>query len=100
MPCVYDDEAGSWDHQSKGWPETPYTTGKWLLCTKAEIVPYGSYVAVGAKSLGAGTYDYSKANIRVETEALKQKLERAYHGLFIECAHLLLSEEFKEMIIS
>jgi hypothetical protein len=79
MPLAYDDIPGSWGQMSEGWPETPYTPAKWLLCTKADIVPYGSYVVVGAKQRpfrfadpeARGGYDYSEAVIRVETEALK-----------------------------
>lgn len=82
MPLVYDDVPGSWGPQSKGWPETPYTMGKWLLCTQANVVPYGRYVHVGGV-------------IRVETEELKRKLDAAYTGMFVECRALLLEEEFE-----
>lgn len=91
MPLQYDDVPGSWGTHSTGWPETPYSIGKWLLCTKALVIPYGSYVVVGAK--GPHPYDYSDAVIRVETEAFKKKLEDAHRGMFVECKHLL-KEEF------
>lgn len=103
MPLQYDDEPGSWGRQSEGWPETPYTMGKWLLCTKTKIVPYGSYVVVGVERVEHPNahrwepsyhYDYSKAFIRVETYELKKRLEDAYQGLFVECRRLLLKEEF------
>jgi hypothetical protein len=71
------DEPGSWGRLSEGWPETPYNTAKWLLCTKAEVVPYGQYVVVGDV-------------IRVASEELKRKLEEAYRGMFVECAEILL----------
>jgi len=87
MPLQYDDEPGSWGRASEGWPETPYTIGKWLLCTKAEVVPYGSYVLMNFKDGGT---------IRVETEALKRKLETAYKGMFVDCRGLLLAYEFQD----
>lgn len=68
---------------SAGWPETPHTMGKWLLCTKAQVVPYGSYVAVGNV-------------IRIETPELMRKLEEAYKGMFVDCRHLLLEQEFSK----
>lgn len=71
------DEDGSWGRMSEGWPETDYNTAKWLLCTKAEVVPYGSYVVVGGK-------------IRVASEQLKLKLEKAFEGMFVECRSILL----------
>lgn len=71
------DEPGSWGRLSEGWPETPYNTAKWLLCTKAEVVPYGQYVVVGDV-------------IRVATPELLAKLGKAYHGMFVECAEILL----------
>lgn len=100
MPLAYDDVPGSWGHQSEGWPETPWTPGKLLLCTKAEIVPYGSYVIVGAKrnerkhkwDTETPTYDYSEAMIRVESEALKQRLEKVYHEMFEVCHDLMVDE--------
>ena len=96
MPLEYDDEPGSWGRLSEGWPETPHTAGKWLLCTKTEIVPYGSYVVVGVRRVdpdpGRPTYmrmpderpyyDYSDAVIRIENEELKAKLEKAHHSIF------------------
>lgn len=89
MPLIYDDIPGSWGPASEGWPETPYTIGKWLLCTKAHLVPYGSYVAVSPNYPS-----YEDAMIRIENEHLKQKLEEAYDGMFVKCRHLL-KEEFK-----
>jgi hypothetical protein len=87
MPLTYDDIPGSWGTQSEGWPETPYTIGKWLLCTKAHVVPYGSYVTI------APNYpDYKDAVIRIENENLKQKLEESYDGMFVKCRHLLKKE--------
>lgn len=99
MPLKYDDVPGSWGTYSEGWPETPWTIGKLLLCTKAEIVPYGSYVVIGGKqnrtggTYGHSYYDYSDAVIRVETQALKERLEKVYDEMFVKCRHLL-KEEF------
>jgi len=81
MPLTYDDIPGSWGPQSVGWPSTPYTMGKWLLCTKAKVVPYGSYVHVGDV-------------IRVETDEYRRRLDLAYQGMFVDCRNLLLKEEF------
>lgn len=83
MPLLYDDIPGSWGKQSESWPEVNYTMGKWLLCTKALVVPYGSYVKVGDK-------------IRIETKELAIKLEETYIGMFVECRRLLILEEFTE----
>lgn len=89
------DEDGSWGRMSEGWPETPYTPGKMLLCTKAHVVPYGQYVVVGtvqrevSRGLGEWNrysyYDYSNAKIRVASEELKNKLEVAYNEMFVVC---------------
>lgn len=79
MPLAYDDEDGSWWRLSEGWPETPDTEGKWLLCTKVGVVPYGSFVR------GNGV-------IRVETGELKRKLEQAYQGMFVECGSLVIQD--------
>ncbi len=100
MPLVYDDVPGSWGTMSEGWPSTPYTMGKLLLCTKASVVPYGSYVVVGntKKLTEAGNYmgyDYSKAVIRVENQSLLDKLEAAYRGMFVECRDLLIKCEIE-----
>lgn len=91
------DEPGSWGRLSEGWPETPYNTAKWLLCTKAHVVPYGQYVVVGSKPrtdpkphVQPGGYDYSEAVIRVASVELLEKLEKAYRGMFVECAEILL----------
>ena len=87
MPCTYDDIPGSWGTQSEGWPETPYTIGKWLLCTKAKVVPYGSYVKM--------TPNYPSdegAVIRVENEEAKAWLEHVYDEMFVRCRHLLAAE--------
>lgn len=99
MPLAYDDVPGSWGPQSEGWPETPYTPAKMLLCTKAEIVPYGSYVVVGneytyphKRQPDGSWYDYSNAVIRVETEALKQRLEKVYNDMFGECHRFIVDE--------
>lgn len=87
MPCTYDDIPGSWGTQSQGWPETPYTIGKWLLCTKAGIVPYGSYVKMTPNyPSDAGAF------LRIETEAMKAKLESVYDEMFVRCRHLLVKE--------
>lgn len=85
MPLVYDDIPGSWGTQSEGWPETPFSMGKWLLCTQIGVVPYGSYVRVQLRGPDV---------IRVETDELKRKLEDAYERMFVNCRHLLLKEEF------
>lgn len=84
------DEDGSWGRLSEGWPETPYTPGKFLLCTKAAIVPYGKYVVVGAK--GNHPYDYSEAVIRCATKALRDRLEEVYHNMFVECHRYIVEE--------
>lgn len=88
MPLEYDNVDGSWGSQSEGWPSTPYTAGKLLLCTKAHVVPYGSYVVVGAKPIhGPGEafagYDYRNAVIRCETIELRNKLEQVHQDIFI-----------------
>lgn len=84
------DEPGSWGRLSEGWPSTPYTVGKFLLCSKASVVPYGQYVVVGAK--GAYPYDYSQAVIRCATTELRDKLANAYDEMFIKCRDLLKPE--------
>lgn len=96
------DESGSWGRLSEGWPETPYTPAKWLLCTKAEIVPYGQYVVVGAKHTPQawwdysprpdGNYDYSEAVIRVASEDLKARLEKVYDEMFVICRRFIEQE--------
>lgn len=98
------DEPGSWGRLSEGWPETPYTPAKWLLCTKAEVVPYGQYVVMGAKqkpyrpydAFARGGYDYSNSVIRVASEELKTKLEKAYEGMFVECRDMIGEELGKD----
>ena len=87
MPLTYDDGDGSWGPLSRGWPETPYTIGKWLLCTKAGVVPYGSYVKI------APNYPSDEgAYLRIETEAMKARLEQVYDEMFVRCRHLLVKE--------
>lgn len=98
MPLTYDDIPGSWGTMSEAWPSTPHTLGKLLLCTKAHVVPYGSYVVVGGEQISGGRYDYSNAVIRVETEALLKKLEEAYEGMFVLCRRTLFKEEFADEI--
>lgn len=109
MPLTYDDTPGSWGMQSEGWPSTPYTMGKWLLCTKADIVPYGSYVVVGVEREEfphahwwepSYRYDYSKAVIRCETEKFRDRLEAVYNDLFVKCRKDLLEEEFAKEFLS
>lgn len=106
MPLTYDDEPGSWGRHSEGWPETPYTMGKWLLCTKAAIVPYGSFVVMqpnyGKDRSDSDSWtererkDHIGAIIRVETQAMLDNLEDVYKGMFIGCGHLL--REFEPAI--
>lgn len=88
------DEPGSWGRASEGWPSTPYTAGKLLLCTKANIVPYGSYVVVGVERVEhpeahwwepSYHYDYSKAVIRCETQEQVDRLERVHREIFVTC---------------
>lgn len=95
------DEPGSWGRMSEGWPETPYTPAKFLLCTKTGIVPYGQYVVVGVERVdhrGGGWwdrsyhYDYTNAVIRVADERLLAKLEEIHHQMFIECRDFIESE--------
>lgn len=103
MPLTYDDEPGSWGRHSEGWPETTYTMGKWLLCTKAAIVPYGSFVVMQPnygkdRSPGDTRFDRERkdaigAVIRCETEALRDKLDQVYYEMFIKCGHLLRESE-------
>ena len=89
MPLTYDDEDGSWGRLSEGWPTVPYSVGRLLLCTKTEIVPYGSYVVMRPK------YPSNEGGfIRIETEELRDRLEWAYYGIFVECRDLL-KEEFR-----
>ena len=101
MPLVPDDTPGSWEVQSADWPSTPYTMGKWLLCTKAAIVPYGCYVLSGVEYTYPhqrqpdGTwYDHSKAVIRCESWRMVARLEEVYNEMFVTCRHLLIAEEF------
>lgn len=79
------DEPGSWGRLSEGWPETPYTPGKMLLCTKAGVVPYGQYVVVGAEYVAGVGYDYSKATIRCASTELRDRLDSVYRDMFQEC---------------
>ena len=77
-------EDGSWGAMSDGWPDVAYTPAKFLLCSKAEIVPYGQYVVVGGKHTSAG-YDYSEARIRCATQELCDKLDRVHNEMFVIC---------------
>lgn len=66
MPLTYDDTPGSWGIYSKDWPSITFdseeqTLRAYIACTKANIVPYGSYVMLDKC-------------LRVETEQLKSKL--------------------------
>lgn len=70
------DEGGSWGRLSEGWTSTPYTIGKWLLCTKAQVIPYGSYVSVDGV-------------IRVQNQKMLNTLEEVHRGMFVDCLHLL-----------
>lgn len=73
----------SWRKLSEGWPETPYTKAKWLLCTQRNVIPYGEYVVVGntytfpKKQPDGSYYDYTDARIRCSTIEYRQKLEDA-----------------------
>lgn len=81
------DEPGSWGRLSEGWPETPYTPGKLLLCTKCEIVPYGQYVVI------TPNYPSNRdAVIRVADEVLKARLEKVYNDMFVECKRYIAAE--------
>lgn len=83
------DEPGSWGRLSEGWPTTPYTPAKMLLCTKAHVVPYGQYVVIHAD----GKYpSYEGAVIRVASEDLKTKLEKVHNDMFVECRRYILAE--------
>ena len=91
------DEPGSWGRLSEGWPSTPYTPAKFLLCTKANMVPYGQYVVVGAeytypkKRQPDGTwYDYSRAVIRCASRELCDRLDEAHSEIFVKCRALIL----------
>lgn len=73
-----------WGQLSQGWPDTPYTKEKWLLCTKSNIIPYGEYVAVGAeytfpekRQPDGSWYDYTNARIRCSTIEGVKALEDA-----------------------
>lgn len=86
------DEPGSWGRLSEGWAEADYTPAKWLLCTKAHVVPYGQYVVVGAEQVviaGYTKYDYSKAKIRCASKALRDRLDEAYREMFVECREFI-----------
>lgn len=83
------DEPGSWGRLSEGWPDTPYSIGKMLLCSKAGIVPYGQYVVVDCEYVSGVGYDYSKARIRCATVELRDRLNKVHNDMFVECAHLL-----------
>ncbi|MGL5078944.1 MAG: hypothetical protein ACRDBG_24360, partial [Waterburya sp.] len=73
------DEPGSWGRLSEGWPSTPYSDLKWVLCTQLNIVPYGQYVVVDVK--GKYPYDYSNANIRCASTQLRDALDKAATSL-------------------
>lgn len=67
MPLPYDDIPGSWGVYSKNWPFLTFSCEDaadraFIACTKAKVVPYGSYVK------------YDDVIIRLETEELKNKL--------------------------
>lgn len=52
MPLQYDDVPGSWRGFSASWPKIVFLTEDeakraFIACTKANVVPYGSYVMVG-----------------------------------------------------
>jgi hypothetical protein len=100
MPLTYDDIPGSWGQMSEGWPETPYTPGQMAALhqgrdralrllrrrrSQAAAVPVRDPEARGG-------YDYSEAVIRVETEALKQRLEKVHHEMFEVCHDLIVDE--------
>lgn len=58
MPCVYDDIPGSWGDQSKGWPSIVDPDGiARRMVIEQKLVPYGSYVTVGAQ-LRLETHEY------------------------------------------
>lgn len=72
MPCVYDEVAGSWDKQSEGWPGIAFATEEEhslarQLIVRDGLVPYGSYVTVGA-TLRLETSEY----INVVQDAIAQ----------------------------
>jgi hypothetical protein len=67
MPLTYDEEPGSWKRLSEGWPEIKFMNDThadvaFILCGRARVVPYGSYVKVGN-------------TIRVETNKQLKDLE-------------------------
>jgi hypothetical protein len=66
MPLTYDDIDGSWGIYSESWPKLMFTTEEatdraYIACTKAKIVPYGSFVRM-------------ERELRVETEEQKTAL--------------------------
>lgn len=80
MPLTYDDVPGSWGVYSEGWPSISFSTEDkanraFIACTKAKVVPYGSYVMMDN-------------SIRLETkkhkEALAKYLEESPHKTFEE----------------
>lgn len=86
------DEPGSWGRLSDGWPSVAYTPAKFLLCSKAHIVPYGQYVVVGARDSDNSGYDYSHARIRIATKELAEKLEFVYLEMFEKCRHYIVED--------
>lgn len=76
MPCVYDDVPGSWGSQSAAWPciNDPDGEARRLVIT-GKLVPYGSYVTVGAQ-LRLETPEY----VRIVREAMTRPAESVAQG--------------------
>lgn len=73
MPLEYADVPGSWGYLSRGWPKLTLPTDDeanraYIACTKARIVPYGSYVMVG-RELRCEREQYVYALARYLTES-------------------------------
>jgi hypothetical protein len=90
MPLKYDDIPGSWGVYSRGWPSLNFASDDdmwraYIACSKAKIVPYGSYVLMD-----------KQRELRVETEEMKSKLAvylaESPHKTYAE-----LSDHFKSI---
>jgi hypothetical protein len=81
MPLQYDDVPGSWGTGSREWPALVFPTSDlarraYIACTKANVVPYGSYVLMDDTNYPR-QWKNGKATteLRIETIPLRDKLE-------------------------
>ena len=81
MPLKYDDIPGSWGTYSTEWPKLVFATSDeasraFIACTKAHVVPYGSYVLNDDTRYPRQWKDGKPTiELRVETIPLRDKLE-------------------------